>query len=397
LRSSRIPVLLALVALTGACVARQEHPDTRVSVSGSDPLDSLVDDVCTKSVVLLGEEGHHAGGHTVEVKSELVKRLIDRCGFNAVYFESSAYEFYDLDRRLSAGTSARDQVADAIGGLWSVSKAIDPLVDALYAQASAGRIRLAGLDPQLGSATSCYEKAALADELVRGLDEPRRSTCAAEVKRRTLWTYDDEHPFDDAARNSLAACFRDAANAAPPDSFFSVAAPATEALLTNPPAGGGWDARERQLARLFQWNQQRSSRASKVIVWTANVHAALSGGPNATVRPLGAELRAEYGDRLASIAFTSFGGAYGRRDATPVPTPGPESLEARALAGDVRDVAYLPRPALAGLGAVDASLFSYGNLSRADWSSLFDGAVVLRLERPLGNDYPPKPRSGGCP
>jgi erythromycin esterase-like protein len=155
-----MPVLLLLVVLTGACVLRREHPDAqqsgpRVSDSESSAqLDGLVNDVCTKSVVLLGEEGHHAGGHTVEVKSELVKRLIERCGFNAVYFESSAYEFYDLNRRLAAGTSAREQVADAIGGLWSTSNAIDPLVAYLYTQASVGRIRLAGLDPQLGTATS---------------------------------------------------------------------------------------------------------------------------------------------------------------------------------------------------------------------------------------------------
>ena len=125
-------------------------PDTGSSVQ----LDSLVRDVCGKTVVMLGEEPHHGGGHTLEIKSELAQRLIARCGFNAIYFESGVYEFVDLDRRLAAGTSAPEQVADAIGGLWSVSRAIDPLVGYLYAQASAGRIRLAGLDPQLVSATS---------------------------------------------------------------------------------------------------------------------------------------------------------------------------------------------------------------------------------------------------
>jgi len=74
-----------------------------------------------------------------------VNRLIERYGFDAVYFESSAYDFYDLNRSLAAGTSAREQVADAIGGLWSTSKAIDPLGGYPYTQASAGRIRLATL------------------------------------------------------------------------------------------------------------------------------------------------------------------------------------------------------------------------------------------------------------
>ena len=389
----------AFLVLTGACQLRRDHPvagqpgprapDSQPSVQ----LDRLVEDVCTKSVVLLGEKGHHAGGNTVQVKSDLAKRLIERCGFDAVYFESSAYEFYDLDRRLVAGTSNREQVADAIGGLWSVSKAIDPLVDHLYALASAGRIRLAGLDPQLGAATSSYEKGALVEELLQGLDGPRRATCAAEISRRILWTYDAAHPHDDAARARLAECFRDAGNAAPPDSFFDVAAQATQAVLANSAGTVAFDTRERQMVRLFRWNQKRSRGESRVIVWTANVHASKGpGGTQALAHPLGEELRTEYGDRLASIAFTSLGGAYGRRDATPLPAAGPESLEARALAGEVGDLRYLPRSELARLGAVDASVFSYDKVVRADWSLLFDGAVVLREERPLGNDYPAKPR-----
>ena len=106
------------------------------------PLDDVIADVCDKDVVLLGEEPHHGGGHTVEVKSELVRRLVTNCGFNAVYFESSAFEFFDFNRRLAAGTTASTQLADAIGGLWNRSAAIDPLVEFLYAQASTGRLRV---------------------------------------------------------------------------------------------------------------------------------------------------------------------------------------------------------------------------------------------------------------
>ena len=364
-------------------------PDTGSSVQ----LDSLVRDVCGKTVVMLGEEPHHGGGHTLEIKSELVQRLIARCGFNAIYFESGVYEFVDLDRRLAAGTSAPEQVADAIGGLWSVSRAIDPLVGYLYAQASAGRIRLAGLDPQLVSATSGYEKAALVDDLTQGLNEPRRSTCAEVISRRTNWRYDAEHPDDAAERARLEECFRDAGDAAQPDSVVSVLARTAHAILTNPPGGGpGWDTRERQMAHMFRWQQRQSPGASRAIVWTANVHASRYlesvSGP---VRSFGDELQAEYGDRLASIAFTALGGAYGRRDSTPI-AAGPESLEARALAGGAESLRYLPKAALAELGAVDALLLNYDKARRADWSLLFDGAVVLREEKPLSSDRPPRPR-----
>ena len=192
---SRAAILLAVLLPTGACLSPREHASARQAIGGgpdrgpSDPLDSLVRDLCDKSVVMLGEEDHHGGGRTAEIKADLVQRLIDRCGFDAVYFESGVYEFVDLDRRLGSGTSAPEQLADAIGGLWNRSVAIDPLVQYLYTRASAGRLQLAGLDPQLGSATSVYEKSALVDEMMQSLGTQggprriRRGRCVAAL----LW------------------------------------------------------------------------------------------------------------------------------------------------------------------------------------------------------------------
>jgi erythromycin esterase-like protein len=51
-------------------------------------LDRVVRDVCDKEVVLLGEDATHGGGKTLEIKVELITRLIDRCDFSAVAFES---------------------------------------------------------------------------------------------------------------------------------------------------------------------------------------------------------------------------------------------------------------------------------------------------------------------
>ena len=207
----RVPLLLLLAALSAGCAPPRVRPATAAPVlrggldaESSAQLDSLVKDVCSKTVVMLGEEPDHGGGRTVEIKAELVRRLIERCGFDAVYFESSDYEFFDLNSRLAAEMSAPEQVADAIGGLWSVSNAIDPLVAFLYDQASAGRIRLAGIDAQIGSATAGYERQALVHDLVRGLNEPRRSTCAEAISRRTNGRYDDEH--GSGARDCQSGC-----------------------------------------------------------------------------------------------------------------------------------------------------------------------------------------------
>jgi erythromycin esterase-like protein len=190
---NRSACCLLLLSLAAGCAASRQRPaapaPTPILRGGLDAdssaqLDELVKDVCSKSVVMLGEESHHGGGRTLEVKIEIVHRLIERCEFDAVYFESGGYEFFDLDRRLAAGESAPEQLADAIGGLWSVSNAVDPLVDYLYDRAAGGRIRLAGIDAQIGNATSGYEARALPHDLTQTLDEPARSTCAEVISRR---------------------------------------------------------------------------------------------------------------------------------------------------------------------------------------------------------------------
>ncbi len=342
---------------------------------------------------MLGEEGHHGGGRTIEAKVVVIQRLIERCGFDAVYFESGVYEFVDLGRRLAAGTSAPEQVGDAIGGLWNRSREIDPFVDFLHAQASAGRIRLGGLDAQFPGATSGFEKRGLVEELLHGLQESRRSTCADFLSRHTNWRYDDEHPYDAAERDRLVACLRDAVSAAPPQSAHWIMAQAALAALTNQGAAVDPNWRERQMATLFRWHRQQSPRPPRVVIWTANVHAARTLEPvNRPVRPFAADLAAEFGDRLATIAFISLSGTYGRGTATSIPPPASGSLETQATARGDEPLRYLGKLALAGLGVIDASLFSYGKADRVDWSQLFDGVVVLREETPQTIVRPAAPR-----
>jgi erythromycin esterase-like protein len=144
------------------------------------------------------------------------------------------------------------------------------------------------------------------------------------------------------------------------------------------------------MTRLFRWHQQRSS-ASRVIVWTANVHAARTLGANSSVRPFGSDLEDEYGARLASVAFTALAGP------TAVAIP-PDSARRRGFTrsacdgGGTDPLRYLGRPALAALGAVEAWPLFYGKRKPLDWSLLFDGVVVLREEKPLSMDRPARPR-----
>lgn len=165
--------LLLFVASGGLAFAAGMAP----SADGSGEIQRLVGDLCSRQVVLLGEDANHGSGRTLELKVTLVQRLIDTCGFNAVLFESQLYDFLDLDRSFAGRSATPAQLADAIGGLWSTTREIDPLVSYLFRQASAGRVKLFGLDPQLGGATGLYAQRHLPAQLAASLAPDRRKAC----------------------------------------------------------------------------------------------------------------------------------------------------------------------------------------------------------------------------
>ncbi|VAW49547.1 hypothetical protein MNBD_GAMMA03-922 [hydrothermal vent metagenome] len=86
--------------------------------TSEEQLSELIKDSCNKQVVLLGEGGNHGGGNTIALKTEIVKRLVDSCGFSAVFFESSVYEFINLNNSIKNKTVSKKQLANSIGGLW---------------------------------------------------------------------------------------------------------------------------------------------------------------------------------------------------------------------------------------------------------------------------------------
>ena len=146
--------------------------------------------------------------------------------------------------------------------------------------------------------------------------------------------------------------------------------------------------RDLVMARNLAWWSERLPRGAKVVVWTATTHAARASGAQPAlplgVTTLGARLAERWGDQLAVIGFTALQGQWsraGRPSQTLAPLQ-PNALEARALAagaaGDSAGWAYLDRATLRLLGSVPSRLF--GKVTTADWSTAFDGVLVIRDE-----------------
>lgn len=353
-------------------------------------IDRLVRDVCRRDIVLLGEDANHGGGRTLEIKTEIVKRLAARCGFGAVVFESQFYDLLAHARAVAAGTATAGDLADAIGPLWSRAQEAQPLIAFLHAQTMSGRLRVAGIDPQVGGITGHYARRELGAALAAALDGEARAACRAEIDRHNGWRYDDAQPFDDAAQRRLRAC-SDAIRAViaskgiDPASDLAAMAAAYARYLDMALDGDG-DMRDLGMFEALQWHRARWPEGTKLVVWCATVHAAKRlDGVAPEMRPLGAHVHAAYGDRAAAIGFTARAGTFGNPGASGTPnalTPAaPHALEAVALGDRDVELRYVDRKRLRKLGTIAARPINYRTTHAAPWSGMLDGILVLREER----------------
>lgn len=198
--------LCAVSALAVSAAAAHAPTPPTFDRRTSAELDRLVRDMCRKDIVLLGEDANHGGGRTLEVKVELVKRLVERCGFGGIVFESSMYASLELERRLAQSVASEEDVVDATGQLWFRAREAQPLPAFLLQAAREGRLRIGGMDIQPVALPGRYTGSRLATELAAVLDPSRRAACEAEIQRHNRHAYDDAHPLDDAAQRRLRAC-----------------------------------------------------------------------------------------------------------------------------------------------------------------------------------------------
>ncbi len=371
--------------------------------------------VCDKRVVLLGELPDHGHARGFGVKARIVEHLVTHCGFQAVLFEAGSYGFFGLERAIAdtqrapggaagaaAGAGRTDSLelslARAIGAFWW-TRELAGWRRWLLHEAVAGRVAVGGLDDQAAGATATYARATLPGLVGAALPPARSAECQDAVGRHLAWGYTAALPYDSTERARLADCTRLAADRAL-GAGTSTARAAERRTPDEVMLGdlAGYFARERGnsdggaagpdrglvMAQNLAWWSARLPPDAKIVVWTATVHAARARREPPRAPSLGARLAERWGDQLAAVGFTALRGQWSRA-AAPVqplaPLP-PDALEARALAagadGDAAGWAYLDQAALRSLGPVPSRLF--GSVATTDWSSVFDGVLVIRDE-----------------
>lgn len=385
-------VFTALLATSQVGMASVEiAPHWSPDPAESRQINHLVEDVCAKDVVMLGEDANHGGGRTLEVKTEILRRLVTNCGFGAVVFESQLYDLLDHEQAAAAAASTRDQLANAIGGLWSYAKQSDGLITFLHEQTRKGRLRVLGMDPQVGGATGLYSQQRLGRTLASVLAGPHREECEAQITRHNSWAYDTVHPFDGAAKQHLKDCVAEIRHRVTraghtPELQAMVNAYGHYVAMALDSDGS---AREQGMHEALEWHRTRLPARTKMVVWSSTVHAARS---LADVRkegavPLGGRLAVDLGDDLAVIGFSALSGQFGNPGATGTPNnlepAAPGTLEHRVSRGATAGLVYVDRGALQSMGLVGARALNYRRTHVTDWSGILDGLVVLREEVPV--------------
>lgn len=363
-------------------------PEDRVA------LEAATRDLCGRRVALLGEGPTHGEGRVQAFKVALVRRLVERCGYRAIAFESSSYEFLALDRAARAGNARPAMFTDAVGGLWKFHREFAPLAAFLYPRIAAGDVRVAGLDFQIGGLEEPYANTRMIPELAAGLPDARARECRDRFARHVAWSYTAAEPYGAAQRDALIACVRQmraVADAAPAGrerderiAMLRNLARALEASLASPE--GARATREAAMFGNLRAFRARLSPRAKVIVWGATVHLAKDAAlaEHGGFPSLGRRIHDVDGERAFSLGFSARGGSYRQfRRILPVAAPVPGSIEAATGRG----TRYLDRAALRRMGARPAAALD-GRYHSADWSHILDGMVVFDTEWPARSTRP---------
>ena len=367
-----VAAILSLpVGPVGVVTRAQEHTEQTI-------VDGVVNAVCQKQIVLLGEPPSHGEALAFDAKSKIVDRLVAQCGFSAILFEAPIYDFLGFERAAAAHTATPEQLDNAIGRFWW-TRELTPWRRSLFDAATRQQVVVGGLDDQI-SITSHYAQSALPRLVAAASSESTATECRQTVSRNVGWTYDAKNPFDEREQLRLQQCARNAADAAAANRSLDAADRVmleSFARYADRQRPGVTSGRDESMYRNLAWYLERLPANSRVVVWTATVHAARQRGSLPEV-PLGTRVVERWGDRVGAVGFTAYAGhtSMAWRPASPIADAPPDSLEATATSESAW--ALLDAEKLRAIGRVSSRLL--GQFVSETWSDYFDAVVVIRQE-----------------
>ncbi|HET8941154.1 MAG TPA: erythromycin esterase family protein [Rudaea sp.] len=355
-------------------------------------LSSVTHDLCKASVVFLGEPSHHGSTKSVQFKAALAERLVDRCHFDTIIFESPLYDLLDYNRTLASGQPVtRQMLLDGIGGVWSRVSVFQPFGNFLFERTSSHKLVVEGMDDQL-SATGEFHQKRMPLELAGNLPGRQAESCRDALQTHVLWKYDQQHPYVISDKIQLLSCLDAIRTKLPAGATMQRAIVVSLARsisrdfdFANDP-NGLMNSRDHSMFLNFEWLMSQMKPGRKVIVWAATVHLAKSPDVNSPMQAawhsFGWRVAREMKIHPVTIGFSALDGSFGRHQPQPLPIAPNDSLEARAFAGTSKDVVYENKASLKRAGEIAARAYASA-FETAEWADVIDGLVIFRHDEPI--------------
>ncbi len=106
------------------------------------------------NVVLLGEHTHF-DGNGFEVKTEIIKYLVEEMGYTTIAFESGVYELSKAYKNIQAGTPTNKAFENAVFSIWGKKNEFQGFCS--FYEKNKNKLKLYGFDPQITGAFTSKE------------------------------------------------------------------------------------------------------------------------------------------------------------------------------------------------------------------------------------------------
>ena len=362
--------------------------------SSSYGIEKARSDMCNKKIVVLGEDNSHGSKITTELKSKIMMELIEQCGFTEIFFESSIYDFVNLRKLYDKKKIGSEYLADSIGGIWSLSKSFQPLIEFLHKKSTDGKVKIYGMDFQIGGATEFYSQTGLVDDLIKFHPKNKnREICERNMRTLTQWKFNKNQKFDHNFRVGLMPCIDsivDGAKTKADEDALIMAESFKNYLVSH----GKEDQRRFRSTHMFENFSRFHNKKKKAIIWTASTHGVRKWvgkrGETKGIHNLGGGLSSKFKDDLYVLSFAAKSGSFGKK-------PFFENQIATEK-GSIEDLysksapTYLSKDKIKNLGEITSNLVSFKKPLKRTWHEYIDGLIIIAKEEPMDQILPPKPR-----
>ena len=383
--------LVLLSACRGAETSIQENLLTKVTYSQDDALE-VVNSLCDKQVVLLGEGVSHGEGTTEVFKSSLVKDLVTHCGFDLLLFEASFYEFARINKILKEGGSvSEEEIAAALGLQWARNAEMQNLIKFTESQLKTGMLRVGGLDDQTGGRGQDFANFEMPNVILSSIDPKFFDDCRKAIHNRIIYNYRANEPYNASQKANLLKCLShpDVADELPDWLNWKAGMQASlyrsieRDLLSKKDVFSG---RGYSMYKNFEFWLESSSDLPKVIIWSSSTHAAKSGEILAVFEEepnLGARVKRRFGQSAYSLGFSALSGSIMkvRGGTMNLPEAPKNSIEATVFSASSEDTVFLDETDLEDIGN-RLGAAAVNKFQERKWSDLFDGIVIFREQKP---------------